>query len=152
MTMEDHEVMGMWCQSGSEVQKNEIETYASTLIDARKKDRDSRRRQTRSGRKKGKDSGAENKLLLVYPFKVDETVLAEASKGLLELSGDTLGVPDAEDPTPQTRQPVQDPSPDGVKKKGSSRVHYVTIREEERDRLAPGQFLNDSLVDFWMRW
>ena len=145
--------MGVWCQSGSEVQKNEIETYASTLINASKEDRDSRRRQTRSGRKKGKDSGAENKLLLVYPFKVDEAVLAKASRDLLELNGDTLGVPDADDPTPETSQPVQNPSADtGVKKKGSSRVHYVTIREEERDRLAPGQFLNDSLVDFWMRW
>ena len=143
--------MGVWCQSGSEVQKNEIETYASTLIDASKKDRDSRRRQTRSGRKKGKDSGAENKLLLVYPFKVDETVLAEASRGLLELAGDALGVPDAEDPTPRTIQSVQSPST-GVEKKGASRAHYVTIREEDRDRLAPGQFLNDSLVDFWMRW
>ena len=145
--------MGVWCADGSEVQKDEIETYASTLIKASKKDRDSRRRQTRSGRKKGKDLGAENKLLLVYPFKVDETVLVEASRGLRELGGDTLGVPDAEDNTPETSQPVQNPSADTeVKKKGSSRVHYVTIREEERDRLAPGQFLNDSLVDFWMRW
>jgi Ulp1 family protease len=34
----------------------------------------------------------------------------------------------------------------------SSRTHYLTIREDDRERLQPGQFLNDTLVDFWMSW
>lgn len=65
LTLRDHDIMKVWCGQDSEVQKSEIETYASRLIEVRKKDRDSRRRQTRLGRKKGEDSGAESKLLLV---------------------------------------------------------------------------------------
>jgi len=141
MTMEDHEVMGMWCQSGPEVQKNEIETYASTLIDARKKDRDSRRR-----RQKGKKSGAENKLLLVYPLKVDETVLVEASRGLSELGGETLGVHEASNLPGQSQN---SPTEAGDNDEGS--VRELVIREKDRKLLA-GEMFNDTLVDFWMRW
>eukprot|EP00592_Proboscia_alata_P003477 CAMPEP_0194371010 /NCGR_PEP_ID=MMETSP0174-20130528/19348_1 /TAXON_ID=216777 /ORGANISM="Proboscia alata, Strain PI-D3" /LENGTH=1104 /DNA_ID=CAMNT_0039148789 /DNA_START=158 /DNA_END=3472 /DNA_ORIENTATION=- len=32
------------------------------------------------------------------------------------------------------------------------RTHYLTIRGEDRDRLHPGEYLNDTLIDFWMRW
>ena len=32
------------------------------------------------------------------------------------------------------------------------RAHYVTILQVAYNRLEPGQFLDDSLVDFWMRW
>ena len=30
--------------------------------------------------------------------------------------------------------------------------HFVTITVEDYDRLDPGEWLNDSLVDFWMQW
>ena len=39
---------------------------------------------------------------------------------------------------------------DETKKK--VRAHYLTIRREDTDRLAPGEFLNDTLIDFWMEW
>jgi Ulp1 family protease len=83
-------------------------------------------------------------LFLEYPFDVDEELLRKASRGLLELGGDSLGVvpildnqPD-EDVTRVTRIPL--------------RTHYVIIRENDYKRLSPGQLLNDALVDFWMRW
>ena len=34
----------------------------------------------------------------------------------------------------------------------SSRTHYLTIRGDDFDRLDHGEFLNDTLVDFWMTW
>ena len=43
----------------------------------------------------------------------------------------------------------------GAKKKdakGAARQHYVTIRVEDYERLEPREWLNDSLVDFWMQW
>jgi len=92
-----------------------------------------------------KKNDAENKLLLVYPFDIDEEMLSEASRGLLELGGNMLGVqpilddqPDEDDVTVGTRLPP--------------RTHNVIIRDEEYGRLSPGQFLNDTLVDFWMQW
>jgi hypothetical protein len=39
---------------------------------------------------------------------------------------------------------------DEAKKK--VRAHYLTIRREDTDRLEPGEFLNDTLIDFWMEW
>jgi len=81
----------------------------------------------------------------VYPFDIDEEMLSEASRGLLELGGNMLGVqpilddqPDEDDVTVGTRLPP--------------RTHNVIIRDEEYGRLSPGQFLNDTLVDFWMQW
>ena len=34
----------------------------------------------------------------------------------------------------------------------SERSHFLTIREEDMDRLEHGEYLNDTLVDFWMQW
>jgi hypothetical protein len=90
---------------------------------------------------------AENKLLLVYPFDIDETLLSEASRGLLELGGDLLDVKE-DDPS------VEDQLNEDYVTKGTTkpRTHHVTIRDEDYERLSPGQFLNDTLVDFWMHW
>ena len=37
-------------------------------------------------------------------------------------------------------------------KRASLRSHFITIREEDTDRLEPGEYLNDTLIDFWMQW
>jgi Ulp1 family protease len=37
-------------------------------------------------------------------------------------------------------------------KKTKSRAHSLTICEEDNERLQPGEFLNDTLIDFWMQW
>ncbi len=36
--------------------------------------------------------------------------------------------------------------------KTKSRAHFLTIRDEDYDRLEPGEFLNDTLIDFWFQW
>jgi Ulp1 family protease len=33
-----------------------------------------------------------------------------------------------------------------------TRAHFLTIRQEDFDRLDDGEFLNDTLIDFWMQW
>ena len=79
----------------------------------------------------------------------------EAAAGLKELGGDSLGV---QTPHDSGEQPTlaasldQDDKGDITNSKGSSRTHYITIRQDDKERLCPGEFLNDSLVDFWMRW
>ena len=110
-------------------------------------ERQVRQKWTRSGGT-NKKNDAENKLLLVFPFDVDEESLSEASRGLLELGGDLLGV--VEDEPSVEDQLDEDDVTRGTKK--PPRTHHVTIRDEDYERLSPGQFLNDTLVDFWMRW
>ena len=104
-------------------------------------------------RAKRKEGG--NKILLVYPFKVDEAILMEAAAGLKELGGDSLGV---QTPHISGEQPTlaasldQDIKGDVTKIKGSSRAHHAVICQDDRERLRPGVFLNDAIVDFWMLW
>ena len=155
--MNEHRDLSMWCSKDSEIEFWDLERYTKALTDDQQKERRDRMststRITRSGgSKKKKDS--ENKLLVVYPFGVDEAVLREAASGLKELGGDSLGVEEAVDD--KTNQPadvqMQDSSEIEDVKVKSSRMHYVTIRDEDIERLCPGQFLNDTLVDFFMRW
>ena len=155
--MQDHPDLGVWCSKDSEIEFYDLERYAKALTDDHQKERKERMstRVTRSGgRKKKKDS--ENKLLVVYPFGVDEAVLSEAASGLKELGGDSLGVENVSAVVDNTNQPddvqMQNSSDMEDVKVKSSRMHYVTIRDEDIERLCPGQFLNDTLVDFFMRW
>eukprot|EP00970_Alexandrium_tamarense_P017779 scaffold11237_cov115-Alexandrium_tamarense.AAC.1 len=113
---------------------------------------------TRSGKNRGRKvlTDAENKLLLVYPFKgADEEMLVEASTGMKELSGNRLGVKDEMDveEVEATANDSSDQNNDEatVEVKDWARAHYVTILQVAYNRLEPGQFLDDSLVDFWMR-
>jgi Ulp1 family protease len=42
---------------------------------------------------------------------------------------------------------------EAAKPKTQSRAHIITIGVEDYERLVDlTEFLNDSLIDFWMRW
>lgn len=158
--MEEHKTLEIFCED-AKVPSYEVPKYAQALIDHQRQERNARLSvagRTRSGgntNKKKKNSV--NKLLLVYPFGVAESTLAEAASELTELSGDLLGVEGA-----RHNATLLDDEDNGLSDGGgedsdetkgkSSRTHYVTIREDDVERLSPGQFLNDTLVDFWMRW
>ena len=97
----------------------------------------------------------ENKILLVYPFDVEEAILTEAAAGLKELGGDSLAV---QTPHVSGEQPTlaasldQDAKGDVTKIKGSLRAHHTVIRQVDREGLFPRKFLSDAIVDFWMLW
>ena len=100
-------------------------------------------------------NSSKNKLLLVYPFKVDEEKLQEISSNLTELGGNCLGVAETFVEAEESDNEAEDGNEadrDPALSNTSSRMHYVTIREDDMKRLSPGQFLNDALVDFWMSW
>ncbi len=126
---------------------SEIGKYAIALLEDDKKEDDEKMkyvRVTRSGgRQVAKKKRKENKLLLVYPFEVDEGLLSRCAADLTELGGNLIGLDD---------QPLAKTESVSKNKKMPSRRHNVTICEDDRDRLRPGQFLNDTLVDFWMQW
>ena len=133
--MSEHPDLRFWCSEDSEIEFYDLERYAKALTDDHQKERKERMstRVTRSGgRKKKKDS--ENKLLVVYPFGVDEAVLSEAASGLKELGGDPLGVENVS-AVDNTSQPddvqMQNSSDLEDGKVKSSRMHYVTIRDQD---------------------
>jgi hypothetical protein len=109
-----------------------------------------------------------NSIILVYPFEADEDTFELAVENLNEaknvLEVKTLHRPETQDFKCRKPRPLENPcmlgkesnatdqetKTDAVKRK--SRGHYLTIREEDLSRLSPGEFLNDTLVDFWMQW
>ena len=113
-------------------------------------------RKTRSsGKKREMVSWSISKLLLEYPFHMDGRVLADAASGLKELGGDLLGV---EGGTRDARMNAEgtDPSEgdvNNIDSRNSTQINnLVTIRQDDKDRLRPGECLNDNLIDLWMRW
>jgi hypothetical protein len=134
--------------------------YTKALVEDDEAEKAKRRSGPRT-RPKGKSkmlSDSENKLLVVYPFKVDEDQLQHISSELNELGGDQLGVDevvtDAEMlDAPEEDSEVEEGGENNPAETGrSSRTHHISIREDDKERLEPGQFLNDAIVDFWMSW
>jgi hypothetical protein len=76
-------------------------------------------------------------------FKTDRTVDERVST-------DTKYPGNSSDSDTGIEAVVEDGNADETKKK--VRAHYLTIRKEDMDRLEPGEFLNDTLIDFWMEW
>ena len=158
--MREHASLGALCDQGAEIPLCDLAKYAAALQEESRKEREWRLSdgmRTRSGAKQ-KRKVATSKLskpLLVYPFEADEAILTDAAAGLKELGGDSLGVQTlhvaGEQPTPAAL-PDQDVEGPVANVKRSSRTHHITIRQEDKDRLCPGVFFNDALVDLWMRW
>jgi Ulp1 family protease len=133
----------------------DLKEYTAALLKDTEKENNNRRRSTRLSRanakKKGNSSG---KPLLVFPFKADEEEFCTAASRLNELKlarEPSSAVSGTASIQPQDSD-LNEPQPENDKVKGSSRTHYITIRDDEIERLAPGEFLNDALVDFWMKW
>ncbi len=102
---------------------------------------------TRSGGKNNCDpkrTNADNKLLLIYPFDVEETEWSAAASGLKDLGGDLLGLDQA---NARSVQGQLDKGNTAKRTKKPRRIHYVTIQDNDKERLCPGQFFNNALID-----
>jgi len=135
----------------SEIVFDNLDYSTEVLVEDSTNERKRRMSESKESENKKKDSN--NKLLVRYPFGVDEAVLKKAASGLKELGGDFLGIECVEDTKPRSASAMQGVQSHVSSGKGkSTRTHYVSILEDDVDRLRPGQFLSDTLVDFWMRW
>ena len=154
----DHQYLRVYTVGGP-ILFHDLDNYTKALVNDDKAEKAMRRKiQTRRGKNKPL-SDSENKLLVVYPFEVEEEKLKAISSDLTELNGNRLGVDEVEAEEYDTDVTEDDNQEDGadesnnnVENAPSTRSHYLTIREDDKDRLEPGQFLNDTLVDFWMSW
>eukprot|EP00934_Nitzschia_sp_Nitz4_P002048 Nitzschia sp. Nitz4//scaffold80_size88189//71589//78338//NITZ4_005093-RA/size88189-processed-gene-0.64-mRNA-1//1//CDS//3329558648//2048//frame0 len=94
-------------------------------------------------------------LLLVYPFAGDPDKIEAAAEGLTEASGALEVGEDNDDSSVASNNVAQASATTTVTSDGSKtrhRAHFVTLRVEDYLRLEPREWLNDSLVDFWMQW
>ena len=145
-----------------DIKKDECHVFAEALMENSRRTRRSKRAMdTQSAFIKGRSSDA---TLLVFPFAGDEDEIDGAADGLQEASGklktNSGYISDGTDEELEdeearklssTKENVKD-SNDGEAPKVKVRQHYVTLRVEDYERLQPEEWLNDSLVDFWMQW
>lgn len=145
------------------IEHNETDLFAQALIDDSRKVASSRiAQENHSEFVQGRDSEA---VLLVYPFAGDPKQIEAAAQGLQEPSGklstksgyisdssddeqDTIDQDISGKPMPSSKDFNEEKAVAKVK----VRQHYVTIRVKDYERLHPEEWLNDSLVDFWMQW
>jgi hypothetical protein len=112
----------------------------------------------------------EEDILLVYPFDGDKQLMEKTAEELNEASGggpyDTdynseravVGAMEIDTTDPEVSDAGKASS--GGSDKGEAepetktlgRAHFLTVRVEDYERLEPGEFLNDTLIDFWMQW
>jgi hypothetical protein len=117
-----------------EMNASDAMSAATLLMENSKENLLKRNKVTPSKEKKRAFRGRKrDEVLLVYPFDATDREFDDAAKALGEL---------------EWRRP-NDFKESTIAKQ---RSHYVTIRVEDYQRLAPEQWLNDSLVDFWMLW
>jgi hypothetical protein len=88
-------------------------------------------------------SGKEDdEVILVYPFGCDKVQLDNAASDLNELNHFRV----------EPALSHQSMEIDRPEEEASVRTHYLTISAGDCKRLAPAEYLNDTLIDFWMRW
>jgi hypothetical protein len=120
---------------------DEVADFASVLIE------DTRQRGPgKHNKDKFTNGKAKDKILLVYPFGANQDEINSAATNLRELKH-TLVHDVYENGPDKTRSIVS-----LEKEENDRRTHYVTIRVEDYERLGKQQWLNDSLVDFFMLW
>lgn len=165
------------CDSTSLLKAAEAEVYGKALFQAARKERADRESnvgspRVRRKRRKKRGSKNSNEVLLVFPFGADKDKIDKVAEVLTEASNTnavkcdediavegsaTLKSADEEAMTSLSERADNvdekgDDDKDESAGKAKSRAHFLTIRDEDYDRLQPGEFLNDTLIDFWFQW
>ena len=155
---------------------DEVIKYSTPLVTDSKREKKRRltmsnKQRRRSGNKiENGDNMGENSstsaqkdkdiIILVYPFDEEQSIIEEATKSLCEPSGMSCRFENEsvvwykENHASCSEQNATEKNDELTlsSKQTKSRTHYLTIRNEDLDRLDPEEFLNDTLIDFWMRW
>ncbi|CAB9506597.1 Sentrin-specific protease 7 [Seminavis robusta] len=90
---------------------------------------------------------SEDDVLLVYPFAGDADEIEHCASELQEASGELF----SENPA-CAATPVDDGKVSSSPEATDLRRHKLTVRVRDVERLNPGVFLNDTLIDFWIQW
>uniref|UniRef100_A0A7S3V8R4 Ubiquitin-like protease family profile domain-containing protein n=1 Tax=Chaetoceros debilis TaxID=122233 RepID=A0A7S3V8R4_9STRA len=131
------------CSTGSSGQLNprERDEHIIALSTEKKSKRDSRATKKRH-------QYLTEETILVYPFEAKPTELDSVAEKLIEASGRLKKT----DTTTMFEKRCNKIGREDVVAVPIGKTHMVTVRGEDYERLEPYEFLNDSLIDFWMKW
>ena len=150
--------------SSSSLKAIDVPKYAKALMNDTKKEKASRMSVTPSAKRNSFIGDKKyDDVLLVYPFAGEKKMIEATSKGLYEAKANPMLEQESEgDKTSTTKEPPHSVPPvPGTSEESSdarqaiktrNRAHYLTVRVEDYERLDPGEWLNDTLIDFWMQW
>ena len=162
-----------WLDQVTNLSPKEVIKYSAPLLkDSRKEKKHrltmSNKPRRRSGNKIENNDNLETKsdqkskdlILLVYPFDEKQSIIEEATRSLCEPSGmscrfeseKVVWYKENHPSCHEQRATEQKAQLNPSSKQTKARTHYLTIRTEDLDRLNDDEFLNDTLIDFWMRW
>lgn len=104
----------------------------------------SSRKKTRSSSRHSFRNVEPDEVVLVFPFNATYEKLDQAADGLTE----------ANDMLVASENIDTEEIDDNTKHRTFQNVwkHDHTIRGEDYERLKPGKYLNDNLIDLWMTW
>ena len=111
-------------------------------------------------------------VLLVYPFAGDANELEQAAADLREAGAridnnrylnkpgdlsrsgvDGMSSAESSEEADLCRKATTAPTNDTkAPSKTEQRRHFLTVQVRDFERLCPGEFLNDTLIDFWFQW
>ena len=140
--MRSNEILRGFIDSGGQVSVDNINEYIQAFVNNDKK----------AGKKSLFDSYLrpvkQEEILLNFPFNVTYAELEQIASGLSVANGSLSQSSDATgDPSNPTKQEKNlDEKFINVWK------HSHTVRGEDYERLHPGEYLNDVLIDLWMTW
>ena len=89
--------------------------------------------------------------MVVYPFNATPEVL-QYSRNVFAESQKRLLSKKSEDDSSSEKDTVLKEEDISITPGQMGRTHLLTIRGEDVERLEPGEFLNDTIIDFWMKW
>eukprot|EP00546_Thalassionema_frauenfeldii_P001232 CAMPEP_0178932684 /NCGR_PEP_ID=MMETSP0786-20121207/22774_1 /TAXON_ID=186022 /ORGANISM="Thalassionema frauenfeldii, Strain CCMP 1798" /LENGTH=1112 /DNA_ID=CAMNT_0020610043 /DNA_START=136 /DNA_END=3472 /DNA_ORIENTATION=+ len=125
------------------------ENYAAVMFARIEKDNENRRSSLRTRSSSRKKRNQSNETLVVFPFGGEDAGLDRAAQGLTEarqaLASNAIN-------DEKKVEILNGKQSDIDVKKAKARSHVLTIRDEDFERLDYGEFLNDTLIDFWMQW
>ena len=132
----------------TQTQPEDIEIDAKALIEDSRKKYKLRSRATPQKKDPFIANKKDDDILLVYPFGEDKNKIEAAASNLTALLyKQTYNGQDSTEPKKPSTE-----TKDLSTAQGSQRSHQIVIRVEDYEKLEDGQWLNDSLVDFWMQW
>ena len=135
---------------GCEVAIEEAKKCSSALLLDNEKRKLSSIRSNKRKKNRALNETSSERPKLVYPFNATPDVLQEVNSIFVK-SQESLST-HSEDKSSSERDTVIKEDDISIATGDMGRTHLLTIRGEDIERLEPGEFLNDTIIDFWMKW
>ncbi len=152
--VEENKHFSAYFTNDNRLPRRRSDLYATALIADAKKEALSRKKKIGSSKRVGFLAGkASHDILLSFPFEGKPYLIDAAADGLNEFQCHDCTDGDADDVDIQDCDNIESSDPRNAEGgEDTRRRHHVEIRVEDFERLDPGVYLNDTLIDFYLQW